>query len=110
MCDSTSRSSQIGMESSKSVILCIVGFNARPHPGPLPQGEGESFAGFLKYPATGLVQAAFTNPKSYFGLFSPWGEEAGEGGRETKLKNVPGLKAPASCQDIEGPKQAVLEN
>ena len=44
------------------------GRNARPHPGPLPRGEGESFAGFLKCRAMELERASSSNQKAGGGL------------------------------------------
>ena len=59
------------------------GLDARPHPGLLPQGEGELFAGSLECRATGLAEQPPASQKSCDGMSSPWGEETGEGGRNS---------------------------
>ena len=46
---------------------------ARPHPGPLPQGEGELF------PALENVHRLVTFPDATIGGASPGGEGKGEG-------------------------------
>ena len=55
-------------------------FNARPHPNPLPRGEGTAIADFFfygssfgKYSRTIFFETASVSP-------SPWGEGWGEGG------------------------------
>jgi len=57
--------------------------NTRPHPGLLPRGEGESFAGSLECRATGLAGQSCGSRNSCDGMSSPWGEETGEGGRNS---------------------------
>ena len=60
------------------------GVNARPHPGLLPQGEGELLAGFLKCRAAAMAGAALSKQAAAKGdslsaCPSPAG--AGEGGK-----------------------------
>jgi hypothetical protein len=40
------------------------GWNARPHPGPLPRGEGESFAGSLEGRALDLAGESPSNQRT----------------------------------------------
>jgi hypothetical protein len=59
--------------------------NARPHPGLLPRGEGETFPAFCKNQRRdwpdGLSKYESATPDAP----SPWGEGRGEGGRATKF-------------------------
>jgi hypothetical protein len=59
------------------------GWNARPHPGPLPRGEGESFAGSLECRALELAGESSSNPQTAMAAPSPGGEGWDEGERET---------------------------
>ena len=52
------------------------GSNARPHPGLLPQGEGELFA------VAWRIERVSDWPSAGTEFPSPWGEGQGEGGRE----------------------------
>ena len=56
-------------------------FNARPHPGPLPRGEGELFAGFNLYRSRRLPEACPDDQWRPHAVPSPGGEGQGEGSR-----------------------------
>jgi hypothetical protein len=63
-------------------------FNARPHPGLLPRGEGEPFAVSyenlrLSWSSGHCAISRWTNA-----VPSPWGEGQGEGGRSQLSINV----------------------
>jgi len=60
-------------------------FNARPHPGPLPRGEGESFAASLENLSLDLPQALTNDLNRPIAVPSPGGEGQGEGGRQNIL-------------------------
>ena len=71
-------------------------FDARPHPGLLPRGEGETFAVSyenlrLGWPSEHLITGRLTKA-----IPSPWGEGQGEGGRHffTLATAVAGEPAP----------------
>ena len=58
-------------------------FNTRPHPGPLPRGEGESLAvslANLRLDSRGAITSYRGRSQS---VPSPGGEGQGEGGRPT---------------------------
>jgi hypothetical protein len=57
----------------------------RPHPNPLPRGEGESFAVFWHFESQQLHKANPQNLECATPVPSPGGEGQGEGGRETNL-------------------------
>ena len=57
-------------------------FDARPHPGLLPRGEGETFGAFLECRAAGMAVASSSKLETDDAIPSPWGEGKGEGGRE----------------------------
>jgi hypothetical protein len=54
--------------------------NARPHPGLLPRGEGESFSVSLKIRVAGFAGRSFAKPKPDCTVPSPGGEGQVEGG------------------------------
>ena len=62
--------------------------NARPHPDPLPQGEGESFAVPLANLRLDSPNALTNKPKHSKAVPSPRGEGQGEGGRQTILTPI----------------------
>jgi len=89
-----------------------VSFNARPHPGLLPRGEGESFAAFLKRRAAGIASAASNKPETDDTIPSPWGEGKGEGGRQNKSMRTES-QAPAArhiCRTTPNPKPSSLRS
>ncbi|TAL06400.1 MAG: glycoside hydrolase family 95 protein, partial [Verrucomicrobia bacterium] len=59
--------------------------HARPHPGPLPRGEGESFAISGENPRLSLPDSLRQTKKRATAVPSPGGEGQGEGGRFIKL-------------------------
>jgi hypothetical protein len=65
------------MSGRESVIL----FNARPHPGPLPRGEGESSAAAGPIWSRRLLDARPRKQRRLFAIPSPGGEGQGEGER-----------------------------
>jgi hypothetical protein len=68
------------LQASSTEKAC---FNARPHPGPLPRGEGESFAVFLKNLSLHLLGVSLQERHCAFAAPSP----GGEGGRQAFLSN-----------------------
>ena len=60
-------------------------YNARPHPGPLPRGEGELFAVFLKNTRLDSPNNHSQNPNQPAVAPSPGGVGRGEGGRSTNF-------------------------
>jgi hypothetical protein len=70
-------------------ILCVGSFSrrsqcdTRPHPGPLPRGEGESFAAFWQNQALDSTALISQNRNRPMAVPSPGGEGQGEGGRQT---------------------------
>ncbi len=56
-------------------------FKTRPHPGPLPQGEGESFAVSRHIVILRLLDAHSQKCTRSHAVPSPGGEGQGEGGR-----------------------------
>jgi K+-transporting ATPase ATPase C chain len=63
-------------------------FNARPHPGPLPQGEGESFPAALENPRLDLPDVLTNNLNRSLAVPSLGGEGQGEGGRQYILVGI----------------------
>ncbi len=59
--------------------------SARPHPSPLPRGEGESFAVSLANQRLDSRDAITNYRARWKALPSPGGEGQGEGGRPTIL-------------------------
>ncbi len=57
--------------------------NARPHPGPLPRGEGESYAVSLVNLRLDSREAITNYREHSQAIPSPGGEGQGEGGRYT---------------------------
>ena len=57
--------------------------DARPHPGPLPRGEGGSFAVATENLRLRLPDARWKNQRARTAVPSPGGEGQGEGGRKT---------------------------
>ena len=66
--------------------------NARPHPGPLPRGEGESLGVARNIPGLRFTDALPNISGRALTAPSPGGEGRGEGGRPTNC-----LFAPAAC-------------
>ena len=58
---------------------------ARPHPGPLPRGEGESFAATQNVVSLCLLKVHWPNLSRPIAIPSPGGEGQDEGGRFIKL-------------------------
>jgi hypothetical protein len=56
-------------------------FHARPHPGPLPRGEGESFAASFATLSLDLPRTLTKSLNRPIAVPSPGGEGQGEGGR-----------------------------
>ena len=73
--------------------------NARPHPSLLPRGEGESFAGFWECRAAELAGGVSSIQETRKGMTSPWGEETGEGGRDTNLPERD-LQVASTCEVV----------
>ena len=74
--------------------------NDRPHPCPLPQGEGETLPAFLGIPATGLTNDAIGYKRTWLKKSSPEGKDTGEGGLpfDGAAPSHPGISnAPANC-------------
>jgi hypothetical protein len=67
------------IDYGKKVLECLIVGDARPHPGPLPQGEGEQNS------HRGLLKAVWNDPATECGSPSPGGEGRGEG--EPKISN-----------------------
>src|SRR5206468_3239023 len=42
---------------ARALISGLIGFNARPHPGPLPRGGGESFAASIAFVVAVLLRS-----------------------------------------------------
>jgi len=61
-------------------------FNSRPHPGPLPRGEGGLFAGFRPYWSRRWLEARSTTQGRPSVIPSPGGEGQGEGSRHTIIE------------------------
>jgi hypothetical protein len=61
--------------------------NARPHPGPLPRGEGELFAGSRKNSRLVLPDGRADRRSHSITAPSPGGEGQGEGGRSIRKPN-----------------------
>ena len=55
-------------------------FNARPHPGPLPRGEGATFAVAFVNPRLDWRTVHSINGERALAIPSPGGEGQGEGG------------------------------
>ena len=62
-------------------------FVVRPHPGPLPRGEGEMFAALLQIRAADFTTRCPQDGKRNLVKSSPGGEDLGEGGRPTKFSS-----------------------
>jgi len=59
--------------------------DARPHPNPLPRGEGESSAVFWHFESRPLHKTNPQNLECATPVPAPGGERQGEGGREKNL-------------------------
>lgn len=66
-----------------SVRERVILFNARPYPGPLPRGAGESFSVSLAKPLLDLRGAKTRCRERSQPIPSPGGEGQGEGGCDT---------------------------
>ena len=62
-----------------SRTICLV---ACPHPGPLPRGEGVSFASFWNFVCWRLHAIYSQDRQCALAVPSPGGEGQGEGGRK----------------------------
>lgn len=74
------------MSSVKTFLKSL--FNARPHPGPLPRGEGESFAVPRKNTWVDSRGGQTNNTARPITVPSPSGAGQGEGGRSSHFDQI----------------------